>query len=128
MRVTARSGWGSEWWWRTRAASRADSGGSSDAIPKIFLEWHPLAALAAFHDVGKFNHGFQNKADRNRRPHSGHVSEVLRLFDSEGIEWLRPNLPLDEINDWAEHNIWRAQHGRDPFGGIADLTARVQRP
>jgi CRISPR-associated endonuclease/helicase Cas3 len=115
-----------------------------------------MAALAAFHDVGKFNHGFQNKADSGRQPRAGHVGEVLQLLGfSEGIEWLRPHLPLDEINDWADqeegcrllvaaiahhgkpleagggsgpkHNLWKAHDGRDPLAGINDLNARVRR-
>lgn len=114
-----------------------------------------LAALAAFHDIGKFNHGFQNKADRGGQPRAGHVGEVLQLLGfSEGIEWLRPHLPLDEINDWAEreegcrlliaaishhgkpieagggsgpkHNLWKVRDGRDPLAGINDLSARVR--
>jgi len=39
-----------------------------------------LSALAAFHDVGKFNLGFQNKADPHRQPTAGHVQAILDLF------------------------------------------------
>src|SRR5438552_3362124 len=39
-----------------------------------------LAALTALHDIGKPNHGFQNKADPNRRPHAGHVGPILDLL------------------------------------------------
>jgi CRISPR-associated endonuclease/helicase Cas3 len=114
-----------------------------------------LAALAAFHDVGKFNLGFQNKADPGRQPRAGHVGEMLRLLEAHGSQELRAliaNLPLLEIQKWAvdgagydlfvaaiahhgrppedgNHNvkIWRATpNGRDPFAGIARLSAKVR--
>jgi len=118
-----------------------------------------LAALTAFHDIGKFNLGFQNKAEPHRQPRAGHVSEVLGLFgDSPGIgqERLCASMPLEEIAAWAPEqgglhllvaaiahhgrpveaggnsgpklNIWRSEPGgRDPFTGIADLSARVRK-
>jgi CRISPR-associated endonuclease/helicase Cas3 len=117
-----------------------------------------LAALAAFHDVGKFNLGFQNKADRSRQPRAGHVQPLLDLFGpspSAQQRELRRSLPLDQIQSWtsdglglelliaaiAHHGkpgepgggsgprveIWRAEpNGRDPFAGIARLSAKVR--
>ena len=64
-----------------------------------------LSALAAFHDAGKFNLGFQNKADPNRRPMAGHVQAILDLFGaSASVEQkrLRDSIPLAEIQTWAE--------------------------
>ncbi|HVA67883.1 MAG TPA: CRISPR-associated helicase Cas3' [Candidatus Binataceae bacterium] len=115
-----------------------------------------LSALAAFHDAGKFNLGFQNKADRNRRPQAGHVQPILDLFGASGsIEYrrLRDSMPLDEIQSWADDDsgldllvaaiahhgrpvevggnpdreVWRpGRDGRDPFAGIARLTDKVR--
>jgi len=117
-----------------------------------------LSALAAFHDAGKFNLGFQNKADPNRRPMAGHVQAILDLFGaSASIEQkrLRDSIPLAEIQTWAEdatglellvaaiahhgrpgniggnsgpnQELWRRDsEGRDPFEGIARLSAKVR--
>lgn len=62
-----------------------------------------LSFLAALHDIGKFNWGFQRKADREPRNTAGHVAEVLRLFGSEEREWerLRTVLPLEALAQWA---------------------------
>lgn len=118
-----------------------------------------LAAFAAFHDVGKFNLGFQNKADQRRQPRpAGHVQPLLDLFGpspSAQQRELRRSLPLDQIQSWAVDNlglelliaaiahhgkpaepgggsgpnveIWQAEpNGRDPFAGIAQLSAKVR--
>jgi CRISPR-associated endonuclease/helicase Cas3 len=114
-----------------------------------------LAALAAFHDVGKFNLGFQNKANPTARQKAGHVKEVLALFQ-DGIWQLAPlmrSLPIAEIETWVDGDnglpmlvasishhgrpirvasalddrLWRADGARDPFAGMAELTACVRR-
>src|SRR5580692_2168023 len=41
-----------------------------------------LSAIAAFHDIGKFNLGFQRKGDAVPRNPAGHVAEVLALLCS----------------------------------------------
>lgn len=41
-----------------------------------------LSVLAALHDIGKFNLGFQRKADAEPRDPAGHVAEVLDLCGS----------------------------------------------
>src|SRR4051812_43710213 len=41
-----------------------------------------LSVLAALHDIGKFNQGFQRKGDAKPRDPAGHVAEVLALFGS----------------------------------------------
>lgn len=64
-----------------------------------------LAALAAFHDIGKFNLGFQNKADACLPLQAGHVSEVLKVLGARGSpqqRWLLANMPLAEIATWTE--------------------------
>jgi CRISPR-associated endonuclease/helicase Cas3 len=45
-----------------------------------------LCVLAALHDIGKFNHGFQNRIDPGARPQAGHVREVVSLFAWPGPE------------------------------------------
>lgn len=120
-----------------------------------------LAALAAFHDAGKFNLGFQSKADPNHRAKSsGHVQPLLDLFGSAPTREqtrLRKAMPVDEIKFWtdgkdgldglellfaaiAHHGkpsspsgsgpdprLWQVDSdGRDPFDGIARLSAKVR--
>lgn len=63
-----------------------------------------LAVLIAFHDIGKFNLGFQNKADPNSQPHAGHVAEILGLLgdtSSPEQDRLIASMSLTEIADWA---------------------------
>lgn len=81
-----------------------------------------LSVLAAYHDIGKFNLGFQNKALLYPPfPPNGHVREVLALFDGRfgESEKFRRALVLDEIGTWGPENApWRlliasiAHHGR----------------
>ncbi len=52
---------------------------------------HPVArqrlcVLAALHDVGKYNHAFQNRIDPAARPQGGHVRELVSLFAWDGPE------------------------------------------
>lgn len=64
-----------------------------------------LAVLAAFHDLGKFNYGFQNKALKDPPFHpNGHVNEILALF-GDGYDRLQKrllgSLPTADIESWA---------------------------
>ena len=64
-----------------------------------------LSVLAAFHDIGKFNHGFQRKADPEpRAATAGHVAEVLALFSSGYAEEkkLFAQLPVADLQTWCE--------------------------
>ncbi len=115
-----------------------------------------LSALAAFHDAGKFNLGFQNKADPDRQPRCGHVQPILALFGPNSNaeqKQLRSSMPLDEIRSWAgdesgvelliaaiahhgrpvevggnpNRELWQAgPDGRDPFAGIARLADKIR--
>jgi CRISPR-associated endonuclease/helicase Cas3 len=63
-----------------------------------------LCVLAALHDVGKFNIGFQNKALAKPPFVAGHVSEAVWLFDSGSqvrTEFLSA-LRIMEMMNWAE--------------------------
>jgi len=115
-----------------------------------------LSVLAAFHDIGKFNIGFQNKALERRPFIAGHVREVLALFADAWSEHeaLIRSLPFEELCAWgvdeaalhllvasiAHHGRpaaingshyqktwWQPARGLDPFAGIADLTKRTRR-
>ena len=62
-----------------------------------------LSALAALHDIGKFNVGFQRKADAKPKDVAGHVSEVLALFTSDFREKERlvEALPSSSLGAWG---------------------------
>lgn len=114
-----------------------------------------LAALAALHDIGKFNHGFQAKIAPGAHGTAGHVAEVLALFgqDTELGGRLGQALSIDQLVTWGENedaildlltaalahhgrpvgldhpvhaSLWRAQPERDPFAGIQALSRRVR--
>jgi CRISPR-associated endonuclease/helicase Cas3 len=114
-----------------------------------------LSALAALHDIGKFNLGFQRKADAEPRDTAGHVAEALALFTTDYSErqQLFAALPAQDVEAWAtdgvgfellvaaighhgrpvrcgerpvDRSIWRAERHLDPFAGIAALTASVR--
>ena len=89
-----------------------------------------LSALAAFHDAGKFNLGFQNKADPRRKPSpAGHVGELLKVLDADASQECRrliQSMPLTEIQTWADESSGLelliaaiAHHGKpvEPGGG-----------
>lgn len=63
-----------------------------------------LSALAALHDIGKFNHGFQRKGDPEPRDTAGHVAEVLALFGSGYPEetTLFRRLPVADFQTWCD--------------------------
>jgi CRISPR-associated endonuclease/helicase Cas3 len=42
-----------------------------------------LAALAALHDLGKINHGFQNKPFDRPGPKAGHIEPLVSLFENK---------------------------------------------
>jgi len=64
-----------------------------------------LAVLAALHDAGKFNRGFQSKAHPDTRNAAGHVEPILAVIghsDSPEHVKLLKSMPLEEIEAWAE--------------------------
>ncbi|MEX1366313.1 MAG: CRISPR-associated endonuclease Cas3'', partial [Nannocystaceae bacterium] len=63
-----------------------------------------LSVLAAFHDLGKFNYGFQNKALETPPFRHGHVDEVLALFGPQYPQLQRRlvgALPISDLEHWA---------------------------
>jgi CRISPR-associated endonuclease/helicase Cas3 len=127
--------------------------GERDDLPDSAIQ--RLSALVGFHDVGKPNNGFQNKADPKRPLRAGHVQPILDVLYAHGaVEQKRmwEVLPLDEIQTWAEGDsgldllvaaichhgrpvepgagpdvqLWRADGGLDPFDGVARLSAKIR--
>ena len=110
-----------------------------------------LGVLAALHDIGKFNVGFQNKARRDARFKAGHLAEVAGLLGATyaATPRLLTALRGEILESWGEaidqllvatisHHgrpigvdeavnpaCWEAKGGADPFGGIADLVERT---
>ncbi len=137
---------------RTLLATRLAQIGNRDQLTETDIQ--RLCALAAFHDVGKFNLGFQNKAFPDRKPGpEGHVGAVLSLLNSRDSRLLKA-MPLADIEQWAEDNlglellvaaiahhgkpveldgspnlpVWQTDaYGRDPFAGIRRLSNAVRR-
>ena len=114
-----------------------------------------LCVLAALHDVGKFNHGFQNKWSKHPPFKAGHVREALVFFNGEGEESIRfaESLDFDRLGQWSsesdvvcqlliasichhgrpwpiggtiQHILWEKTSSRDPFQGIAELTEALK--
>jgi len=61
-----------------------------------------LSVLAAIHDAGKVNHGFQNKMYKSKQPRAGHVSPIVELLDADvkyQEELLIP-LGIEQVLQW----------------------------
>ncbi|HEY3354846.1 MAG TPA: CRISPR-associated helicase Cas3' [Polyangia bacterium] len=112
-----------------------------------------LCVLAALHDAGKFNLGFQAKAGPRGARTAGHVREALALFGSGCAEAERfaRAIGYDEIALWGEGDaasslliaalahhgrpwplglghdpaIWRRRGDLDPWAGLAELARRT---
>lgn len=113
-----------------------------------------LAVLAALHDLGKFNLGFQRKAIRDAKGKAGHVQEVMALLEggSEASARLAEAVMIETLETWSpspeqtvqllaasichhgrprrvEHrplDVWRGGDERHPFAGIAGLRRAVE--
>ena len=137
---------------RTLMGRRLATLGGRDALTDSDIA--RIAAMTAGHDVGKPNHGFQNKADASRRPHAGHVQPIIDVLHASGsVEQRRliDALALAEMETWAEGDagcelleacichhgrpvqsgdgpdveLWQPQDGRNPFEGISRLSAKL---
>lgn len=109
-----------------------------------------LSALAAIHDAGKVNHGFQNKAYPGRMPQTGHVAPIVETLEAPSFEqerllkplgvgmmlnWFESEVDLKHflLATWGHHgrpvsprrdfkpSLWSANGHGDPVAGLAEL-------
>lgn len=127
-------------------------GGLEDLSP---IQVARLNVLAALHDVGKCNLGFQNKSLTAPPFTAGHCREVVHLlFSRRGYEESRrlcEVLRVAQLATWGEamdalllatfsHHgrpiaaegvvdlrLWQTVAGRDPFAGIAEVVDATHR-
>lgn len=110
-----------------------------------------LSALAALHDAGKVNHGFQNRAF-GENPTSDHVTPMVDVYNaSDPMTYLAP-IGIAEMQEWADdldvlgflllatfghhgepvtpgrHDpiLWGETEARNPQAELADLFEHVQ--
>ena len=104
-----------------------------------------LSVLAALHDLGKLNHGFQRKADLHATDTAGHVRELIDTMCSDSVVADQLSRPINELETWGESatalwlgavshhgrpvhvsgrprtDLWTATPHRDPISGLASL-------
>ncbi|NBB75110.1 MAG: CRISPR-associated helicase Cas3' [Bacteroidetes bacterium] len=110
-----------------------------------------LAALAAIHDAGKVNQGFQNRAF-GKKPEADHVTPVLNLLESDDPPAWLDRMGVIEMLPWvddqetlfhillatwghhgepvapASHNgvLWEATSDRNPVAALKRLAQAVR--
>ncbi|MEL6343390.1 MAG: CRISPR-associated helicase Cas3' [Myxococcota bacterium] len=111
-----------------------------------------LSVVAALHDIGKFNHGFQNKAI-GKDPCAGHVQELLYFYQNPSLkEKLWAALEMQTLRSWSKGDgilrllvaaishhgkllhmkykpvgsyLWEPMEDRDPLKAMHDATHRL---
>jgi CRISPR-associated endonuclease/helicase Cas3 len=69
-----------------------------------------LSALAALHDAGKVNHGFQNWAFDDPGPRNGHVVPIVEVLESEKSGEYLMALGIAPMLDWFSADQLRLEH------------------
>ena len=114
-----------------------------------------LSVLAAIHDAGKVNHGFQNKMHNSKQPRAGHVTPIIELLgaDEKYVDKYLLPLKIDIILNWfsepnqavqflfatwghhgrpvpIQHHfkatLWNENEERNPENGLKDLGEAVR--
>ncbi|NBC26641.1 MAG: CRISPR-associated helicase Cas3' [Bacteroidetes bacterium] len=109
-----------------------------------------LSVLAALHDAGKVNHGFQNKMYSSKHPRAGHVSPIIELLDADakyqeslliplGIQQMLSWFPEQKtaihflMATWGHHgrpvpikhdfkaSLWKENEERNPEAALQEL-------
>lgn len=113
-----------------------------------------LSVLAALHDLGKYNVGFQNKKEERPPFTAGHVEEALAAFGSRAGVRIGEALRFGTMADWGEEettfedllvtalghhgrpvppgkhlmkNVWEPTGSLDPFAGLTRLRDAVEK-
>ena len=116
--------------------------------PLTSIDHARLSVLAALHDLGKFNHGFQRKADDAPRDTAGHVNEIMGPIRSGGRVAREIGSVLGDIVSWqasptllgasichhggppssiaVKEDLWSPSANRAPYEGIARLVAKTR--
>lgn len=117
------------------------------------VQVHRLCVLAAYHDLGKYNIGFQNRKLARPPFTAGHVEEALSAFGREAGVKIGEALRLDTMVGWGEAETafedllvtalghhgrpvrpggrptpgaWEVTDELDPFDGLANLRDAVE--
>lgn len=111
-----------------------------------------LSVLALFHDLGKFNHGFQAKAWRHATRVAGHVDELAAVLATRELGGpICDAIGFAELSSWGadgaidnllwaaishhgrparritpDGSLWRARGGLVPIDGMRQLGARAR--
>ena len=114
-----------------------------------------ISAMAAIHDAGKVNHGFQNRMYKSKQPRAGHVSPMIEVMGADlnyqkkiliplGIQKMLQWFPDQETASnflfavWGHHgrpvpiqnkfktSLWKHNKNRSPVDGLKELGIAVQ--
>jgi len=114
-----------------------------------------ISAMAAIHDAGKVNHGFQNRMYKKKQPRAGHVSPMIEVLAADENYQEKILIPLgiqkmmqwfsgqDAVAPflravWGHHgrptpiqnkfktSLWKCDENRNPIDGLKELGNAVE--